>query len=93
MRRMALLVAVVSSMFCVAQQQEVPIVPQSTPAVVTIEPPKPVQATPPATEATPPATEATPPTPPKAAQAPCKPKPEKSAHKAKFPTSSGHEPI
>lgn len=86
MRRMALLVAVVSSMFCVAQQQEVPIVPQSTPAVVTIEPPKPVQATPPATEATPP-------TPPKAAQAPCKPKPEKSARKAKFPTSSGHEPI
>ena len=86
MRRMVLLVAVVSSMFCVAQQQEVPIVPQSTPAVVTVEPAKPVQATPPAAEATPPAA-------PKAAQAPCKPKPEKSARKAKFPTSSGHEPI
>lgn len=86
MRRMALLFAVFSSSLCIAQQQDVPVVPQAPAAATAVAPVKPVQATSHAAEATPPA-------PKKSVQAPCKPKPEKSARKAKFPTSSGHEPI
>lgn len=88
MRRMALVAAVFSSMFCVAQQ-DLQVIPKAVPAASAVAPTKPVQATSHATEAVPPAA----PVAPQAKQAPCKPKAEKTVARKKFPTGSGHEPI
>jgi hypothetical protein len=85
---MALVAAVFSSMFCLAQQ-DLQVVPKVAPAASAVVPVKPVQATPHAAEAVPPAAPAA----PQAKQAPCKPKPEKTVARKKFPTGSGHEPI
>lgn len=88
MRRMALVAAVFSSMFCLAQQ-DLQVIPKAVPGVSAVAPVKPVQATPHAAEAVPSAAPAA----PKASQTPCKPKAEKTVARKKFPTGNGHEPI
>ncbi len=87
MKRMALLAAVFSSMFCLGQDPQV--IPPVSPATVVVTPAKPVQATQHAADAVPPAAPVA-----QTAQNPCKPKPGRTtASKKKFPTGSGHEPI
>lgn len=88
MRRMALVAAVFSSMFCLAQQ-DLQVIPKAVPAASAVAPVKPIQATTHAAEAVPPAA----PTAPQAKQAPCNPKTQKTVARKKFPTGSGHEPI
>ncbi len=88
MRRMALVTAVFSSMLCLAQQDP-QVIPKATQAASAVAPVKPVQATAHSAEAVPPAAPAA----PQAKQAPCKPKPEKTVARKRFPTGSGHEPI
>jgi hypothetical protein len=86
MKRMVLLTAVLSSVFCLAQDpQVIPQVTPSTPAVSAVAPAKPAQAK----EATKPVAPAT----TQASQHPCKSKAEKTVARKKFPTGSGHEPI
>ena len=88
MKRMVLLTAVLSSVFCLAQDpQVIPQVAPSAPAASAVAP-----ATPAAQ-----AKEATKPVAPtattQASQHPCKSKAEKTVARKKFPTGSGHEPI
>jgi hypothetical protein len=86
MKRMVLLTAVLSSVFCLAQDpQVIPQVTPSTPAVSAVAPAKSAQAK----EATKPVAPAT----TQASQHPCKSKTEKTVARKKFPTGSGHEPI
>jgi hypothetical protein len=85
MRRMVLLTAVLSSVFCLAQDPQV--LTQVTPAAPAVTPATPVA--PQTKEATKPVT----PAPAQASQTPCKPKAEKTVAHKKFPTNSGHEPI
>ena len=87
MKRRVLLTAVLSSVFCLAQDpQVIPQVTPSTPAASAVAPAKPAA---PAREATKPVAPAT----NQASQHPCKPKAEKTVARKKFPTGSGHEPI
>jgi hypothetical protein len=85
---MALVAAVFSSMFCLAQQ-DLQVIPKAVPAASAVVPVKPIQATPHTAQAVPPAAPAA----PQAKQVPCKPKAEKTIARKKFPTGSGHEPI